>query len=383
MEQTIIAKGEKVQRNANIELFRILLMLVIIAHHYLGGGVSALFDFDNPGANMIFLQIVGYGGQTAINCFVLISGYFMCQQKFSFKRLFKLYFLVKFYTVIFYLIFSLTGYYDFNWRESFELIFNVAYGITGSWLGGYLALFLLAPFINILIKNLSRNRHLLMIAILFFIYTITSTFFLNPNYEYLGWYITLYLVASFIRLYPCNLFRNKRLFGILSLLLIVLSWLSIIALDFIGAKTGLFIGEAGYMLQDSNKLLAALISFALFLFVLNVRIEKGQTIKSLINRIAQSTLGVLLLHANSDAMRDFLWKDVFKNSQFYDSQYLIPHLFITVGLIYTICVAIDQLRIVLIERPVLAWLETKEVGIKHKYQKVKQGILDKVDKILQ
>lgn len=62
-------------RSSNLELMRIILMLIIIAHHYVvNSGITACFNFSNITANMIFLQIFGMGGKIAINAFVMITG---------------------------------------------------------------------------------------------------------------------------------------------------------------------------------------------------------------------------------------------------------------------------------------------------------------------
>ena len=87
----------------------------------------------------------------------------------------------------------------------------------------------------------------------------------------------------------------------------------------------------------------------------NVKIPQSR----IINRIATSTLGVLLIHANSDAMRNWLWKDVLKNVTYYNSPFLVLHALGAVGGIYLICTVIDQLRIRLIEVPLFKRLEKR------------------------
>ena len=67
-------------RSSNIELFRILSMITIVAHHYVVN--SGLLDCIEKQAPLefkdYFLILFGMGGKTGINCFVLITGYFMC-----------------------------------------------------------------------------------------------------------------------------------------------------------------------------------------------------------------------------------------------------------------------------------------------------------------
>ena len=70
-----------------------------------------------------------------------------------------------------------------------------------------------------------------------------------------------------------------------------------------------------------------------------------------INLLAQSIFGVLLIHANSDAMRQWLWNDLLHTTRFFDSPWLVLHAFGSVAGVYLVCTAIDQARTHLIEKP--------------------------------
>lgn len=95
--------NEKKNRESNIELMRIIMMLLIIAHHYVvNSGITNLYNFSNITVNMIFLQVIGLFGKTIINCFILITGYFSIKGKFSFKKVIRLFLEIKFYTLITY-----------------------------------------------------------------------------------------------------------------------------------------------------------------------------------------------------------------------------------------------------------------------------------------
>lgn len=78
-------------RESNLELYRIIVMLLIVAHHYvvnsgltsIGGPISS-----NPiSLKSLFLLLFGAWGKTGINCFVLITGYFMCKSQITLKKL--------------------------------------------------------------------------------------------------------------------------------------------------------------------------------------------------------------------------------------------------------------------------------------------------------
>ncbi|WP_366946850.1 hypothetical protein [uncultured Bacteroides sp.] len=72
-------------------MFRIVLMILIIAHHYVvNSGIQELYDFSDINGNMLFLQFFGFAGKIGINCFLLITGYFMCQQKVRLVKFLKL-----------------------------------------------------------------------------------------------------------------------------------------------------------------------------------------------------------------------------------------------------------------------------------------------------
>lgn len=79
----------------------------------------------------------------------------------------------------------------------------------------------------------------------------------------------------------------------------------------------------------------------MFIYVFkNLNIKQSK----LINTIAASTFGVLLIHANSDTMRQFLWKDVLKNTSMYGTPYLFLYAIGSVLGVYIICTIIDVLR---------------------------------------
>lgn len=102
-----------------------------------------------------------------------------------------------------------------------------------------------------------------------------------------------------------------------------------------------------YFVSDSNKILALVTAVCAFMFFKNLRLRYSP----IINEIASSVFGVLLIHANSDTMRQWLWKDVLKNIDVYDDGILVIHAFLSVIAIYAICTLIDICRIQLLEKP--------------------------------
>ena len=70
----------------------------------ISGGVlvTLLLNFS---ALLRCFALFGWGRKTGINCFVLITGYFMCQSQASMRKFLKLVLEVEFYKLLFCLVF--------------------------------------------------------------------------------------------------------------------------------------------------------------------------------------------------------------------------------------------------------------------------------------
>ena len=108
-------------------------------------------------------------------------------------------------------------------------------------------------------------------------------------------------------------------------------------------------GICYYFVADSNKVLALITGVSTFLFFKNLKIGYSKAI----NTIAASTFGVLLIHANSDTMRRWLWGDVCNNVGAYQEGNIIIHAIASVMVIYFVCTIIDMIRNRLIEQPLI------------------------------
>lgn len=327
-------------------------MLLIIAHHYVvNSGITDLYDFESITGNMIFLQIYGMFGKAVINCFTMITGYFMIKTGITLTKFLKMYLEVKFYYIGFYLIFLFTGYEAFSIKSLIKTFFCVIYEAGNLYTGTYIVFFLFIPFLNVLARNMSKKQYeaLLFFGVCYFV--IFSTFFMHETFDFIGWMIVVYLMGAYIRLYPKKVFDSKSIAGIGLTISIALMAASIIFVDFIGVRFG-FRGYY-YLLSDSHKLLALICSVFAFLLFKNLKIKQSRGI----NKVAASTFGILLIHTNSDTMRRFLWQDLFNNVLFYNSQWLILQAVGAVAGTYIVCLIMDQLRMRFIERPLFSGIE--------------------------
>ena len=97
-------------RNSNLELYRIIVMLLIVAHHFVvNSGVTDVMYKNQLSANSVFLFLFGAWGKTGINCFMLITGYFMCKSNITLRKYVKLISEVLFYNIVISLLFLVFG----------------------------------------------------------------------------------------------------------------------------------------------------------------------------------------------------------------------------------------------------------------------------------
>lgn len=330
-------------RSSNIELFRILSMLIIVAHHYVvNSGLWACIDAQsNLHLQDYFLLFFGWGGKTGINCFVLITGYFMCTSNITKKKFCKLVGEVYFYNIIIWCLFFIIGYEQFSIKGLLKALFPF-FTVADNFTSCFLLFYLLIPFINRLIHALTEKEHFLLMVWCLGVYVVLPSFAkANVVFNYVTWFAILFVIASYIRLYPKAWFNSSKTTGILAVVSLILSWISIAVLAMISKRIGGTIGLAYFFVSDSNKVLALTTAVNAFLFFRNLKLRNNKVI----NTVAASTFGVLLIHANSDAMRRWLWRDVCNNVAVYESGNVVGHAIGCVLLIYTVCTIIDIIRV--------------------------------------
>lgn len=274
----------------------------------------------------------------------------MCKSNITVKKFLKLFIEVELYKMI-YIIFLMCRYEPFSVKQLLKTIFPI-FSIGNGFTNSYLAFFLFIPFLNILIHGMNKKQHLRLIGICIVIYTILPTIFMSDvKIGYVGWFMVIYIIGAYIRLYPNEYFSSRRFCGIGIIVSLLISWLSVIACIFMHQKFGT--SDFYFFVVDSNKLLAVVTAVFAFMFFKNLNIGYSR----IINSIAASAFGVLLIHANSDAMRRWLWKDVLNNVGFYHSKFLILHAIGSVVGIYIICTIIDMIRIKFVEKPFFKWYD--------------------------
>lgn len=319
-------------------------MLLIVAHHYIYH--SALFDLiDNTGFNTqnIFIAIFGAWGKTGINCFIMITGYFMCTAQITARKFIRLILQIEFYKILIYALFVLTGVEELGLRSLYRAIVPLV-EVEG-FVQCFLVFYLTIPFLNILIHNLSKRQHQLLLAVLFGAFSLLA---LNPmvymTVNYVFWFQMIYLLSAYIRIHQLMPTWTYKQWGALALLCILLGSASCVAIIYVNTNYGFDIREH-FFLFDSNQPLTVVAAVAIFLFFKDLPMPNSR----LINAIAASTFGVLLIHDGSGATERFLWKETLNCASLYGTNLLYAHAILSTLAVYTACTLIDQIRLRAIE----------------------------------
>ena len=138
-------------------------MFFILMFHFSDWG--GLINIDSCIPNKILGCFFNLFGNFGVNLFVLISGYFLINSKFKFKKLLKLTTEVFFYSVTLYIVCIFLKITTFSIEEFKKVIFPISYNMY--WFATtYIGLYLLSPFINKLLNNISRTEHKNLIYLL-------------------------------------------------------------------------------------------------------------------------------------------------------------------------------------------------------------------------
>lgn len=329
-------------------------MLMIVAHHYVVNSGLTLPDSpmmqDRFACNSLYLMLFGAWGKTGINCFLLITGYFMCTSKITLRKFVKL--MAQIYCIRF-LVFPLLlvgGYESISGLRIVKLLMPT-WGFRDNFTGCFIAFWLTIPFLSILVQNMTRRQHQLLLLLALGCYTILGSIpTFDVKFNYITWFGIIFFIASYIRLHPHPVFERRAFWGWLTLGAVLLSMFSVVVM------ARLFGQGQYFFLMDSNKILSVTVAIASFLWFKNMDIPQSK----IINAIGGSTFGVFLFHAHTGAgMRSWLWKDTVDAVGHYSLPFVELVLY-SVGVVlavFIVCNLLDQLRIQFLEKPFFKWYD--------------------------
>ena len=326
-------------RNSNIELLRVLSMLMIVAYHYsIYGFYAEDLMYTN---NKLFVDIFGMGGKIGTDLFVLISGYYMVNSRFTFKKILTLLGQVWFYSIGALLIFFLLkGEAVLNGEVLKISLFPILSGHYW-FITYYVILLFCSQYLNILVKNLSKRQHLTLCILLFSLCSFLPEF-LHIKYAdgSLPLFIALYVSAAYCRL---HLVADKKLLKISTLallLLVAFCVMRIVVTDVIGQQN-----------RDSDMLAAAVgfmgayspFAFLIAVFLLVIFSKAEGKHNRAVAFLGSVSFGVYLFHDNA-LVREILWQNVLHTAEHATSNYLVIHAVLSVFGIFAAGAILEVIR---------------------------------------
>lgn len=337
------------KRQTNFELLRIVAMFMIISLHYLvKGWVATPFPFavkENPVG--VFAWLVEAFCIVAVNCYVLISGYFLVESAWKPGRVLSLLAQVLFYSLLIPIALLLAGVVSWGDLDLYHWIgFAIPFGTEHYWFAtAYLIMYLFAPFLAAGMEKMKKRELQILLALLFAFFSLEKTilpvYLATDRYGYdFGWFLCLFVAAGYIRLYGISWLEKQSHavggYGISCLLI----WLLAMASNTLGGEMETFTHYAN-MLYAYNHLLCVTGAVSLFYVFKNLRIGEGR-FAGAVRKLAPYTFGVYLLHEH--ILVRYEWMKWLGVENVKESFLFVPHLILCVLAVYAAGTAVDFVR---------------------------------------
>ncbi|MCM1261803.1 MAG: acyltransferase [Butyrivibrio sp.] len=338
------------KREANVELLRLITMLMIVMGHLINHGELIYVAREGSVSYNIAWGLFGLT-IPAVDIYVLISGYFLVESKFSSWKLFKLAIQVWFYTMTITLYFWISGSTEHVLKE---MVYSLTPIISDFYwfITMYVGMYILSPLLNHFVKSLSKRQLQCVLALCFVLFSVwTNIFYYTSGMNIAGgisitWFVVLYMFGAYIRLYDVGKgsYGKWMLWGIILDLLIPISRVVIVMLNSTPLEKLIFLDDLlwGYsVFYQYNSMLALGAAVCLFVGFLGVKI-KSQRISGIILLFASTSLGVYLIHEHG-YIREALWNKV-GACNWLGKWYLLPRIITTTLAVYVVCSAVELLR---------------------------------------
>ena len=318
-------------RQSNIELLRIICMILIVMGHIIlvHGEASDLTDGDE------IIKLFGLSfTSVATNTFVLISGYFGLN--FKIDRFIRLVFQTLFYSIVLLFVSILIGWHTFDFKKDIFAFFPI---LTKQYwfVTCYIILYVISPWLNLLIKQMDKKMYLQSLIIGFVIIYLWPTFsYLFNTAQFIG--DSGYGIVNFSFLYILgrylNIHHRQKHSSTFYFSLYIICCISLFICQY---SLSLIFGFEFTSWISYNTVFILIGALCLFEVFRKVKLQS-----KIINYLAKPCLAVYLIHLNP-----YIWKSFCRTigvSNYHGISYVLLLLLLPI-FIYVICAIIDHCRI--------------------------------------
>lgn len=341
-------------RQRNLEALRCLAMMMVVVLHFLGKG-NLLGDVAaaDMGAVGICAWILEAFCIVAVNCYMLISGYFLSQSTFKLSRLIKLYLQIWMYSVgvgLFAVITGMVPAEEVSAHYYLSLLFPVSMGHYW-FMTAYVFMYLLLPMVGMAVKMMDKQQLKLVLIMVLAVFCGLKSILPfrleedSQGYQFI-WYLCVFLVAAYIRKYEFGFLGKKRNCALLYLGGCGLILAELFGLRWLYLKTGSF----GLLLKISfeyNHIFVLMAAVGLFGWFLNC---KGEGIVARVAaKVSPYVLGVYLLHENFGVR--YAWQKYFHSEQISNPLELVLWTAVAIIVIFITGVIVEIIRKAIMKYP--------------------------------
>jgi len=315
------------KRQSNFEALRLLSMLMVLNLHSfwgfnIGTGLWQAFDIFRESTSIC-----------AVDCFILISGYFGI--KWRIQGFFNLVFQLFFYSIGIYLFVVCVGIVEWNVKE---FLWRFACLITHSWgfVLAYVLLYFCSPVLNVFSDNSTLRSLLVYIIILFFV----INFICLPRQDIFV-YSLVYLIGRLLRRIDHNKLRIPFLkaYWITTICMFCLVYFLLFkTLHITNSSTigGWPVGVLGYNYASPLCILQAVFLFLFF--------SKLHFNSNIINWCAKSCFAIFLIHMHP-TIKHIGYYAFTRDLYIYPVYQHILLLVVLICFVYVGSILVDQIRI--------------------------------------
>ena len=336
------------KRMANLELLRSIAMLMVVLLHYLSKGNYLLPLVGEMTITGYVSWLLESFAIVAVNVYMLLSGYFLVESGFKVERLIELVCQVVFYSVLVPIILILCGILsveEITTHQILQYIFPTQ--MLHYWfVTAYVLMYLFLPILSAGVKTVSKVQLQTTIVLLLLVLSVSKSLLPvrfgldNSGYDVV-WFICVFLIAAYIRLYGIPFFENASK----SFICYLLAACGIFVVTF-GVRAFFF--ETGRLVRvievaySYNHVLVLFGAIALFYTFTHLKILAESFVGKIACFVGPYTFGVYLLHEQIEVR--FLWPEWLKANPSESVPSMLIHTFVSVSIVFLIGVIVDFLR---------------------------------------
>lgn len=333
-------------RLANLELLRVISMLMIVVLHLLGKTSLLWKELPINSFSYGFCWFLYALCMTSVNCYIIISGYFLINAKWKLKKALNIYAQVLFYSVILYIVAKYI--LQIELMSGFSRVILPLTRREYWFATVYLGLYCLFPYINIFVNSLSKSQLQRFIFVVALFFSVIPTIFcskewLGENGAYgIGWFVFLYTIGAYVKKYDVEISMAKKWRNYwICILILPLSKLVVMLSDkFINLIPMEYMIEKSEILFEFHTIPVLAASIFCFLCFRDMQIQ-SVVASNIINWFGGATFGVYLIHNNRN-IAHYLWDSLGVIEKVKNGK--VWYIFVCGVGVFVVCSTIENMR---------------------------------------